>query len=141
MGAGILDSRAVPPLLPSRSMKKMALFLTSVALVLVQPAGGQTSFTALGQEIETLVRERFYDTARGESWAKENAGYARLAQARRGAHRWWLSQRQGAGGPCPSAQRPGGPRRRANGAGQPPRLLDNRGPGANPRPLILLHRP
>ena len=33
-------------------------------------------FAALGREIESLVRDKFYDAARGERWAKENAGYA-----------------------------------------------------------------
>ncbi len=33
-------------------------------------------FAPLGREIESLVREKFYDTARGERWAAENAGYA-----------------------------------------------------------------
>jgi carboxyl-terminal processing protease len=33
-------------------------------------------FAALGREIESLVRERFYDPAAAERWAKEHAGYA-----------------------------------------------------------------
>lgn len=57
-------------------MKKMGLLLAAAALVLVRPAAGQTDSPTLGREIETLVRERFYDANRGERWARENAGYA-----------------------------------------------------------------
>jgi carboxyl-terminal processing protease len=57
-------------------MEKTALLLAALALVLAGPGSGQTSFPTLGKEIETLVRERFYDAARGERWARENAGYA-----------------------------------------------------------------
>lgn len=57
-------------------MKKTALLLAAGVLILTRPAAGQTDFPTLGREIETLVRERFYDAARGESWARENAGYA-----------------------------------------------------------------
>src|SRR5688572_29377588 len=56
-------------------MKKWML-LAAASLILAQPAASQTDFSTLGREIETLVRERFYDAAPGESWAKENAGYA-----------------------------------------------------------------
>jgi carboxyl-terminal processing protease len=56
-------------------MKKWRLLAVAV-LLLTRPAAGQTDFPTLGREIETLVRERFYDAARGERWAKENAGYA-----------------------------------------------------------------
>lgn len=56
-------------------MKKWILVVVA-ALVLVRPAASKTHFPTLGKEIETLVRERFYDAARGERWARENAGYA-----------------------------------------------------------------
>lgn len=55
---------------------KTGTFLALSVLLLTPPAICQTDFPALGREIETLVRERFYDAARGERWAKENAGYA-----------------------------------------------------------------
>jgi hypothetical protein len=55
---------SLPPLLPSHAMKKTVQLLAAAALVLAQPAAGQTDFPALGREIETLVRERFYDAAR-----------------------------------------------------------------------------
>ena len=52
------------------------MILAASALLLIRPAAGQTDFLILGREIETLVRERFYDSTRGDRWAKENAGYA-----------------------------------------------------------------
>jgi carboxyl-terminal processing protease len=51
------------------------LALTILVLSSPLPAFPQ-NFPALGREIESLVRERFYDTAQGIRWAETNAGYA-----------------------------------------------------------------
>src|SRR5215217_6228962 len=70
-------------------MRIHALFafalLTPPALFLA--AGPPTNFPALGREIEALVREKFYDAARGERWAKENAGYAGAIEDAESFHR------------------------------------------------------
>jgi len=51
--------------------------LPLLILFLSRTTFGQTGFSGIGKEIETLVRDRFYDSVRGERWAAENAGYAR----------------------------------------------------------------
>jgi predicted DCC family thiol-disulfide oxidoreductase YuxK len=45
--------------------------LVILVLFLAWPVLGQTVFPALGREIETLVRDRFYDSVRAERWATE----------------------------------------------------------------------
>ncbi|HEY7216515.1 MAG TPA: PDZ domain-containing protein, partial [Thermoanaerobaculia bacterium] len=54
---------------------RFVLAVPAVLGVLALPLAAQ-DFPALGREIESLVREKFYDAARGERWASENAGYA-----------------------------------------------------------------
>jgi carboxyl-terminal processing protease len=51
------------------------LALTILALVPPRSAFPQ-DLPALGREIESLVRERFYDAAQGARWEETNAGYA-----------------------------------------------------------------
>ena len=55
-------------------MKTGAVLAPLFLLTAISPS--PTAFGTLGHEIETLVREKFYDAARGERWAKDNAGYA-----------------------------------------------------------------
>jgi carboxyl-terminal processing protease len=50
--------------------------LTLLALASPLPAAPPPGFPALGREIESLVREHFYDAAKGARWAETNAGYA-----------------------------------------------------------------
>ncbi len=54
---------------------RAVLAVFAVLGVLSVPLAAQ-DFAALGREIESLVKEKFYDAARGERWAAENAGYA-----------------------------------------------------------------
>jgi carboxyl-terminal processing protease len=63
-------------------MKRWTL-LALPLLALAQPlSAAAPDFPALGREIESLVRTRFYDTAQGARWAETNAGYAaRIADA------------------------------------------------------------
>jgi len=53
---------------------------TPLALTLLALAAPPTGFPALGREIESLVRERFYAAAQGARWAETNAGYAAKIQ-------------------------------------------------------------
>ena len=59
-----------------KSMRRwtpLALTLLAIASPLL---AAPPDFPALGREIESLVRERFYDASRGKLWAERNAGYA-----------------------------------------------------------------
>jgi carboxyl-terminal processing protease len=57
-------------------IRRAVLAVLAVLFVVLPALAEPPAFGALGREIETLVREKFYDAARGERWAKENAGYA-----------------------------------------------------------------
>jgi carboxyl-terminal processing protease len=51
--------------------------LALTLLALASPlSAAAPDFPALGHEIESLVRERFYDASRAARWAETNAGYA-----------------------------------------------------------------
>jgi carboxyl-terminal processing protease len=65
---------------------RFVLAVLAVLGVLALPLAAQ-DFPALGREIETLVRQKFYDAARGERWASENAGYAAKIQDAETFHR------------------------------------------------------
>jgi len=52
------------------------LGIAAVLTAALAAAEAPADFPTLGREVETLVREKLYDAARGERWARENAGYA-----------------------------------------------------------------